>query len=342
MNRQISLLILLAIAAVGGGVWLTMTSQTSDFSVEKLFSSGASDAESVVEITLENSQKVILQASLEDGNWLAKLPDTYTSYPLDKRKLAGFIQAIVNAKLIEAKTSKQKNYHHLGVESIDNVDSLATLVSLKMARSAKPWQVLLGNRATMGEGMYVRFPTSLQSWLIDHEIDVPSDEFEWLQRPLLTVESAEIESLSRTDGKAWRIVKAKDNDFSLSDVADNREVRYPGIESAYVTSLLELDFERVLPLDSAQWQQAQIVAKFDYVLTDARQLHIDIAKLETDYYLQVSSQTIDAYYLQWTYKISAFSAQQLLKTKEDFLVELAPVNAAKSVKQKTDEGEAPF
>jgi hypothetical protein len=342
MNKQLGLLLLLTCLAVGGGVWLTYNTQVSSPVEENLFSLGIEQADKISEITLQNSQKTLLQASLVDDKWTAQLPELSGHYPLDKSKLAGFLKKIVQAKLMEAKTTKQDNYHHLGVESIDNIDSLATLVSLNMGNVAKQWQVLVGMKANLGEGSYVRLPTSSQSWLIDQVIDLPSDEFAWLHRPLLPFKSRDIVSISRSDGKTWNITQsADDEEFSLETLPKGTELRYPTIVSNYVDSLIELDFEQLLPLDAELWQKAKVMAKINVNLSQNQILQLKIGSVENDYYVQFSSPTLNGYYLDWIYKVSSFSAQQLLKTKDDFLTELTDTSGAKSPTLKIDEGDAP-
>lgn len=341
MNKQFGILLLVTILAVGGGVWLTFNSQTKGTVEEKLFAPGMSQADKITQITLKNSQKNLLQASLVEAKWMASLPDVYGSYPIDKSKLADFLQQLVQAKLVEAKTTKLHNYHHLGVESIDNVDSLATLVSITMANSTKQWQVLVGTKANMGDGSYIRLPTSSQSWLIDRVIDVPNDEYEWLQRPLLPFKSSDISSISRSDSKLWTITKTEAEEFVLGTLPKNRSLRYPGVVNAYVDSLVNLDFEQVLPLDSEHWKQAKVSANLSVELSQNKSLQVQIANLENDYYLQFNSQTADGYYLDWTYKISTFSAQQLLKSKEDFLADIPEAGETKEARSTVLEGDAP-
>lgn len=345
MNKQLGLLLLFTCLAVGGGVWLSYNSQGPSPVEENLFSPGIEQAGKISEITLQNSQKTLLQASLVDDKWTVQLPELLGHYPLDKNKLASFLQKIVQAKLAEAKTTKQSNYHHLGVESIDNIDSLATLVSLNMGSKVKPWQVLVGTKANLGEGSYVRLPSSAQSYLIDQVIELPSDEFEWLLRPLLPFKSSEIESISRNDSKAWKISKSvEDEAFSLDAMPKDRELRYPGIISAYVDSLVDLDFEQLLPLDAERWQKAKVLTKINVLIEQNTALQLKIASVDNDYYVQFSSPTLDGYYLDWTYKISAFSAQQLLKSKDDFLTELSDLGDIGDIKSPTlkiDEGDAP-
>jgi hypothetical protein len=341
MNKQLGILVLLALLAVGGGSWLALNMQSSSPVTEKLFSPGINQVDEITEITLQNSQKTILQASLVDDKWMGKLPDIYAQYPLDKTQLANFLQTLVQANLAEAKTSKTQNYHHLGVESIDNIDSLATLVSIKFGNVTKTWQVLVGNKANLGEGTYVRLPTSSQSWLVDRQIELPSDEFAWLLRPLLPFKTTDVVSINRLQSNPWSISKKAEGDFVLNATPKGRDLRYPGIVNAFVSSLIELDFEKVLPLNTEVWNKAKLLTTLNIVLSQNESLQCKIASLDNDYFVQFSSPSLNGFYLDWTYKISAFNAQQLLKLKEDFLAELPQSTSTKTPNQEIDEGDAP-
>lgn len=343
MNKQLGLLFLITVLALGLGVWLTQNVEHSAADSVVLFDKGFEKVPEVTALELKNSQGNLLQAKLVDGQWMAKLNEVSPMYPLDKSKLANFFNALVHAKLLEAKTSKKENYHHLGVESIDDMDSLATLVSLSINGESEPWSVLIGNKVDSGQGNYVRRPTSLQSWKIDKTIELPDNAFAWLLRPALPLNETDIRSVSRIDRETWTIVKTDDDEkFALETLPAGRELRYPGIVEAMVSSLLELDFEAVLPLDDARWQNAQVIAKLSILTQDNQGILAQVALVDGDYLLQFSSEKMSGTWLNWTYQITSFTAQQLIKSNEDFLTAL-PEKAKKvsSAKADIEEGESP-
>ena len=342
MNKQLGLLILITLLAVGGGVWLTYQAQPDNNESELLFVDGSKKASSITAVNLQNSQGTILQAELMDGQWMAKFDGFSTAYPLDKTALANFIQTLVHAKLLEAKTNKQENYHHLGLEAIDNVDSLATLVSITTKDASTPWQVLIGNKVTTGQGSYVRRPQASQSWKVDQTIALPSSKFDWLKRPVLNISNDDIESISRSDNKGWSIVRGDDAEFILKSLPKGRELRYPGVVTALVNSLLQLDFEQLLPLDAEPWQQAKVISKLTVKTKNDELVEVNVANLDNQYFIQFSSPQLNAYWLEWTYQVSSFNAQQLNKTLEDFLAELPKASDAKVNANEVEEGDSPL
>jgi hypothetical protein len=341
MNTRLIGLVLLAVLAVAGGLWLNFRDTTNDQSAQLLFPDGRQYVQGLQAISFDTSQGTLLQAELDGETWLAKVGDDAPSYPLDKARLTDFLTALTQAKLVEAKTSKAENYHHLGLESIDNVDSLATLVTLTGKQSNNDWQVLVGNSVNTGTGNYVRLPRAAQSWKIDQAIALPSDKYTWLQRPILPFNSTDIAALKRSDGKTWVVEKSENEQFVLKTLPKGRELRYPGIVDSVVSSLVELDFDGLLARDASVWLNASNVAKLLVSLSDGSTVSAQIKQLDTDYYVQFASEQHSAYWLEWTYQISSFNAQQLAKNLEDFLVEVKPIEPLKKAGDEVEEGEAP-
>ncbi|KXI28699.1 DUF4340 domain-containing protein [Paraglaciecola hydrolytica] len=342
MNKQLGLLVLIALLAVGGGVWLSHQSESKSSEVQLMFVDGSKKASKITAVSLQNSQGSLLQAELIDGQWMAKLAESGASYPLDKTALADFIQSLVQAKLQEAKTAKKENYHHLGVEAIDDVDSLATLVSITSSDAAKPWQILIGNKVNTGQGSYVRMPQVSQSWKVDQTINLPSSKFDWLKRPILSISKDDIESISRSDNKGWSIVTDDEAEFKLKAMPKGRELRYPGVVTALVSSILELDFEQLLALDDAQWQKAKVISKLTLKTKADEVIQLKVASLDNSYFIQFSSEQLNNYWLDWTYQVSSFNAQQLTKSLEDFLAELPKASDAKARADEIEEGDSPL
>lgn len=341
MNKQLGLLLLVTLIVVGAGVWLTHQAQPGNQDPQALYVGGNKKAAGITAIQLHNSQGTLLQAELIDGQWMARFDQFATTYPLNKSALAEFIQSLTQARLIEAKTSKKDNYHHLGLEAIDNQDSLATQVSILSNDSIVPWQVLIGNKVAGAQGTYVRKPQEAQSWKIDKTIAVPSNKFDWLKRPILELTAIDLAMIARTDSKGWSIARQEDGEFALNGLPKGRELRYPGIINALVDSVLELDFEQLLPLGDEQWQKAKIISRLSIKTTTDQQLQLKIANLENQYFVQFSSEQLQGYWSDWTYQISSFHAQQLTKNLEDFLAELPKASETSEPMAEVEEGDSP-
>ena len=341
MNKQLGLLLLVTLIAVGAGVWLTYQAQPGNQDPQVLYVDGHKKAAGITAVQLRNSQGSLLQAELIDGQWMARFDEFATTYPLNKNALAEFIQSLTQARLIEAKTSKKDNYHHLGLEAIDNQDSLAVEVSILSNDSIVPWQVLIGNKVVGAPGTYVRMPNDAKSWKIDQTIEVPTSKFDWLKRPILDLSAKDLTMITRTDTKGWSISRQDEGEFALNGMPKGRELRYPGIVSALVDSVLELDFEQLLPLGDEQWQKAKIISRLNIKTRAEQQLQLKVASLDNQYFVQFSSEQLPGYWSDWTYQISSFHAQQLTKTLEDFLAELPQASEPAKVQAEVEEGDSP-
>lgn len=344
MNKQFGLLLILAVLAVGASAWLSYDAKPKIQQAGYLLEEGLQQAAQVSAIQLQNSQGMLLNAELQENGWVATLNEFSPKYPLSKNKLSTFLSDVARAKLVEEKTAKAENYHHLGVDTIEDIDSLATLVTLRFNNQSKPWQLLVGNKVAAGEGTYVRFPESKQSWKIDTSIDLPENKSAWLSRPIISLDKNDIDSVSRIDSNTWTMSKVPEQQtFKLKLQPKDKELRYPGVLDSLVSSIVELDFEDVFSADDQRWNNAELVTKLRVVTQSKQSLELHLSKIEETYLLQIRSEKIDGVWLNWTYELSAFIAQQLIKTRDDFLAEVSPKQKpSQSTSQaEVEEGDSP-
>ena len=175
MNKHIMVLSIVAIFTVAGGVWLQYQDNVAPAQKDLLFADLLDSAAQIEKIGINNSSGNVFNANLDKGQWMAMvdLDDASGSYPVQHSKLAELLRAFTSARLAEAKTAKPANYQYLGLQGLDETDSLASLVTF--TTQGDSWQVLVGNQASIGTGNYVRLPKARQSWLIDQNIDLPTD-----------------------------------------------------------------------------------------------------------------------------------------------------------------------
>jgi hypothetical protein len=341
MNKQHLVLGFIALIAAAVGVWLQYEEAQAPLADNLLFTDLADNAAGIKQITISNNGGEVLRAQLQDGQWLAIMSDPSGSYPADETKLSGLVSALIQAKLSEAKTSKPENYQFLGVQSLQEQDSLATSVSV--SGKDKNWQVLVGNQASNGLGNYVRLPEQAQSWLINQNIRLPLDKFDWLKQPILPFESAQISRISRVDMQTWEIEKVADgNGFALRDIPVERSLKYDSVLSGYVSSITELKFENISMPNETFWRTLESIAKFELRLETGESFSFELGKLKDKTYARFSAEDSQALWSDWYYQISSFSEQQLNKSLEDFLAKL-PETADQNETNinTTDEGGSP-
>lgn len=341
MNKQISILAVLAIMAVGLGVWLSQSPSKDVFEPEQLFEDLQQFANQLDSVEIENAQGVLFSAKKVDDSWLATFDPKQPPYPVSQEKLAAFVDTMMRLKLVEAKTSKPQNFIRLGLQSIDEDDSLATLVTFNAA--SQSWQVLVGNNVSLGEGNYVLKPGDTQSWRTDISVDLPIDHFSWLQQPALPLLAEDIRSVSRVDSVNWQIIRSANGDFQLVDLPKGRALEYDSILSAVVNNLTSLNFESLLVAEEDFAQSLTQLSRLEVVTADNRIFQVVVSELDDKHFVKFNASEQSEYWQKWYYQVSNFSAQQLVKTVEDFLAaENAKTNNNEASQTIVDEGESPF
>tara|TARA_R110002167_G_scaffold159069_1_gene354578 strand:- start:946 stop:1971 length:1026 start_codon:yes stop_codon:yes gene_type:complete len=341
MNKQVSILTAIAILAVGLGVWLIQAPTKDTFEAGFLFEDLQKFANQLDKVEIKNAQGVLFSAQKLGDSWLATFDPGQHVYPISQDKLADFVETMMRAKLVEAKTSKPKNYIRLGLQSIDTDDSMATLVTFKADDHL--WQVLVGNKVTVGEGHYILKPENPQSWRIDKTVNLPIDKFSWLKQPILPFQTQDISSVSRVDNLDWQITKSASGDFQLINMPKDRELQYDSILNAVVSNLIDLNFEQLLTADDDFTQSLKILTQLEVSTSDEKIFQVIVSELDDKHYVNFSSNDQPEYWQKWYYQVSNFSAQQLIKTLDDFLAEQnATTNNSDPSPETVDEGDSPF
>ncbi len=341
MQKHLLPLTVFALLAVSVGIWLEAPQQPSQPTQGILFSQLAENANKVSHIQIKTASETLLDAHKQGENWLGKFKGE--EYPLDKNKLTSFVAALMSARLSEAKTALPKNYVHLGVEDLTAQDSQARFVTLSSQQHE--WSVLVGKRASVGNGQYVRVPNKAQSWMINAAIPLPVNSQDWLWQQILP-EGISVSTLSRTDAKAWQIEtepgvsETQENvNYQLVNLPAGRALKYDTVLAGVIDNLTGLRFDRLQPLADTSTAEMTQVAVLDIQSAEYGTFVLHLWQdQQSQYGLTVSSDT-PGYWQHWFYGLSEFSASQINKSVEDFLL---PQNTPNGGAVKViDEGEAP-
>jgi hypothetical protein len=341
MNKQVSVLAVIAVLAIGLGVWQSRYTSKNTFEAGLLFDDLQKFANQLDSVEITNAQGVLFSAKILGESWLATFDPEQPAYPISQDKLADFVETMMRAKLVEAKTSKPQNYIRLGLQSIDTDDSMATLVTFK-ARDHS-WQVLVGNKVTLGEGQYILKSEGSQSWRTDKTISLPIDKFSWLKQPILPFQAQEISSVSRVDSLKWQIARSASGDFYLIDLPKDKTLQYDSILNSVVSNLTSLNFEVLFAANEDFAQSLKVLTQLEVITADQRIFQVVVSELDDKHFVNFSSYDQSEYWQKWFYQVSNFSAQQLIKTIDDFLAEESSNTSNSDVSlQSVDEGDSPF
>ncbi|MBE1299958.1 MAG: DUF4340 domain-containing protein [Alteromonadaceae bacterium] len=335
MNKNNLYLIAIIVIAVLATVLFSGEKAQTTFDREALFPELLDDAKSINKVSLTSSDGEWAIFVKKDSQWLS---ENFSNYPAKSDEIATLINALSAAKLDEPKTTKAENYARLGLGDLENKDSQATL--LKLHSPDKSWQVLIGNKASSGSGVYIRKPNEQQTWLTKAEISLPSDDKAWLDSKILDFTSDDIQTISRNDGTPWSITHSEtasasdegaeknDKNWELTPKPDERELKYDSILKNLVDDIVGLSFNDISVKDTADALEER--ANFTVSLKDDEVIVKFLSNGEKDY-VEFSSSEKEALWENWRYEVSKFTANQIVKTVEDFLQEpSAPVAEAET------------
>ena len=194
--------------------------------------------------TAAGGEPVLTRERGESG-WGAQQRD---GWPADVTRVRGFLLALADARLLEAKTANPERYATLGVEDIDTADAGGVRVDLE-GEGGFNSSLIIGNQAGMS-GMYVRRPDEAGSWLASGDFVVHKDIGPWLQRGIADIGSSRIQQveLAIGDGPALRIHKdsADSANFQVSDVPAGRQLSSDFVANGMGSMLSTLTLEDVI------------------------------------------------------------------------------------------------
>lgn len=343
MNKSFWILVLFVVIALGGGFWLLQEPVTENKKSELVFKDFRKTVDELQAITITNAQGQLLDAELEDGQWVTSVRAGLPKYPVSKKYLAELLQTLTQVKLLEAKTSKTENFSQLGLQALYAEDSIASLITLKAGNSSK--SLMVGKMATSGHGSFVRKPSETQTWLADKYIEMPVDKFAWLQQPILPYQGEDIVSISRVDHDYWSITRdTQDSSLKLSDMPQNSELKYEAVLNSIFSALVDLRFESLLDKENELIRSLDILTELEVHTLNNVFFKLTLGKRDGQHFIHFSSLDGDYYWSHWVYQISNFSAQQLVKSMKDFLKDnsSAQTESDSEVTQYSiDEGESP-
>ena len=339
MNSK-TLMITLAAAAVvtAIGVGINQSGQgQSDFGSDQLLPELGAAAQSIDSIKIESAgNQLIVQSHKQDNQWVI---DNLDNYVADTAQLSTMVNALKDARKVEAKTAKPDNFHHLGLRDITDSESQAVLVSV--SGGGKSWQLLIGKPAKNGSGQYVRLAGDNQTWLIDKAISKPDKAEDWINDKLFDFTVDDIQSVALS-GKFDYVLSKADKEagnFALGSLPEGHKLKYDSITGSVPRSVANLRFDAIKP--TGDWttpteSQSITVSLFAEQEATAKSVQMTVAKQGEQYLAKLSGD--NPLWLDWVYQISEYNYSQLVKDPMDYLDPIEPAEEAAPTPVLTDGG----
>ena len=241
-SRRLLILALVAIVAIGAGVWLagrqgsTGSSAGSGALYPEL--KGQLNSVSAVNIYKAGDARVV-ELKKQGESWTVSERD---NYPADESKVRKLLVEIADAKVYEQKTSNPAEYPKLGVE--DTTGKGATSLRIELVGTPKPVNLIVGKQGVGARSNYVRRAGEPNSWLVNATIDTSSTPEAWLRKDIIDVgadrmQSATVETKGAKPYTAAKATRA-DANFGVEGLPKGKSLSAPTAANSVATALTSL------------------------------------------------------------------------------------------------------
>jgi hypothetical protein len=259
------------------------------------------------------------------------------NYPANAAKISQIVRAMADLTLVEPKTQNADLYPRLEVE--DPGHGKSALVSVKDKSGGDLAQAIVGKRrydrlGAGNDGVYLRKPGEVQSWLARGTLDPSGDAASWLDRQIIDISEKKIAKVTLTQPDGSKLVisrAAPDASFAVEDAPADTKFKSESTIRGPAGALETLDLDDVKPADELPVPDKDVVTasftNFDGVTVDVRLMERDKTNWVAISAAGSGSAAADAKKIEdkvsrWTYAIPAYKAN-LLKTKLADLIEPA-------------------
>jgi Domain of unknown function (DUF4340) len=215
-------------------------------------------AGAITSIKIQRGEKpYTISRDATSGEWF--LPGR-SNYPAKLDKARALVQSLVNATIVDERTSDPSKHELIGVQDAGvrgENGMFSGLVEL-LDNDAKSIASIIVGQAKSQTGfvidaqrqqVYVRRPGEARSWLVTGPIEVDPDDLAWADRETINVQKERVKSatITRADGQRLAVSRENATAFTLLDLPPGRELRSPGALDQVASVLSFMTFEDVRP-----------------------------------------------------------------------------------------------
>jgi hypothetical protein len=263
-SRRLLGLIVVALIAIGAGVWLA-TRQASTSGMQErvaLYPELKQQLDAVKSVRIYKPGDIRgVEVVRQDRGWGVS---ERAGYPADESKLRKLLRGLADAKVDEEKTSNPAGYKSLGVEDVS--DSTATGVRLELIGQQTPVNLIAGKSGMGAESHYVRRAGEAKSWLVDKTIDTSASPDAWLSKDILDVSADRVQSanVAVKGQKTYTAAKSSraDAGFSVADLPKGKKLSSPTAANGFSTVLSALTLADVQQASAFEGQPPAAHATF--------------------------------------------------------------------------------
>jgi hypothetical protein len=243
--RQLLIIALLAIAAIGSALYLTRDRGAADTDAEALFAGLEDRLNAITGMRVVDAEgNTVVTLDRTDTDWVIREKD---GYPADRALLRETLLELANSRVVERKTAKPEFYGRLGIEDPGSPDAASTALEIDVGDDSL--RLIVGKIAFDGYGTYVRLSGDPQGLLVSGELEPSTDALDWVPRELTNIPATDIAAVTITqaDGEQLRIEKSARTDagFTVLDVPEGRELTSEFVANGIGSALTTLNLDDV-------------------------------------------------------------------------------------------------
>ncbi|MAH85177.1 MAG: hypothetical protein CBB68_13095 [Rhodospirillaceae bacterium TMED8] len=351
--KSLQLLALFTAIAVGGAAW-TLNVHRLGSGVEvsgAVFPSLIDEVNSVVTVLVEHRNKSLTMTRGTFGGWSMVESD---GYAVSAKAAEKVVVQLSDLHHYELKTRKADLYDrlHVGDPKANNAD--ARQIRLLDAKGEELANLIVGRKrynlaGARREGVYIRKPGNIQTWLAAGELDVDIKPGNWLDNEIVDVREGAVERVTvrHPDGESLTVVRAdpEGKEYVLLDIPPGKELKFDTDPKtlAGVTNQLNMDDVRkdgFIKFIEDQTLRANFItenglslmvylvnqndvawARFEASIVSDASLSKDV--LET---AQARVREINARVRGWVYALPSFKASRINRRAGDMLKDKKPLS----------------
>ncbi|NTS77615.1 DUF4340 domain-containing protein [Catenovulum sp. SM1970] len=326
-----------ALIAVGLGL---NQGQQADSSIDKraMLPAIQADSSTLNHIkVVEAVDELIVEAKKQNDQWVIASLD---NYPADVTKIRKFINELVEAEIVEDKTSNPAKHHHLKLTPVsgEKVDSESSAVLVEVATAKEQAAVLLGGYPKNDNGRYARLNDSDQTWQVNKKIYAPGEPTSWIEKKIFeNFTIADIQAVRRVtekDGFSFNKLNPGADYVLLTELTGGQTAKDPGVMGSYASAIAGIRMQLPAKRDTQLWQQNTQniqVGLFNGVkvdLTFAEQkvddasqpwLSISAQAISTDEAATTLADKINQRHQNWQYNVTEYIYDSILKDLTDLV-----------------------
>ena len=272
-------------------------------------------------------ESVVLES--QNNSWVVA---SKQNYPADTNSIRQLIYGMADLTIVEVKTADESLLSKIGLTQ-DSDDSVRVRIMDVDGNTIS--DILFGKSqpalSSQGQDWFVRQFDDAQSWLLNGQLLLNRNAYQWLSKAILSMDTDDIQEVVLNTNHIDSLVIRKTDEsqaFELVGEKDSEEIEaYKLDEIVEAASSIQLDDVRLKSADQNNSSEATIQLKtknglnVEITVTDTEQGWINlIAQTEmTDQGVTEQSQALNKNWSEWEFQIPKYKLDTLLQKKQDLI-----------------------